>query len=361
MKRYIENIKVNEVFHLKGFSIPAIPIVDDKTPHLIITGRNGSGKTALLTEIMKSLRGTTELLLRYSSQEGLNLHGRVEIEFAESNPIGNEGFIIAYYGTDRKIEMSEPKTPTKPNFRGQEEFLNFLSDLKIKQVFAKNEQLTEEVDKIERWFTNFESLLKEVFQDEDLRLDFNYKDYSFNIKTKGRSFKFTEMSSGFSAIFDIVIDLLMKMQNKNDLAWNCEQEGIVLIDEVEAHLHLDLQKAILPFLTKTFPNIQFIVTTHSPFVLNSINTAVAFDLDKRELLKGLIDYSYGALVDGYFSIDDESSYVQMKLDRLGKLLNKKYLSVSDLIEMTELSSDFDKMDIFHSRLESRDIHAKDSD
>lgn len=352
MKRYIENIKVNEVFHLKGLSIP---IIYDKTPHLIITGKNGCGKTALLDTIMEMLRRDLELSMRFDLRNPVNLCDRIELSFTDLNPLEKvnrgEPFIIANYSTDRKIEMSEPKTPTKPNFRGQEEFLNFLSDLKIKQVFAKSEQLTEEVDKIEQWFANFEGLLKEVFQDEDLSLVFNYKDYSFRIKTKGRSFKFTEMSSGFSAIFDIVIDLLMKMQNKNDIAWNCEQEGIVLIDEVEAHLHLGLQKAILPFLTKTFPNIQFIVTTHSPFVLNSINTAVAFDLDKRELLKGLTDYSYGALVDGYFSIDDESSYVRMKLDRLGKLLNKRYLSVSD----------FDKMGIFHSRLESRDIHAKDSD
>lgn len=352
MKRYIENIWVNEVFHMRNFNIL---IESDKTPHLIITGRNGSGKTALLDTIMETLRRDLELSMRFDLRNPVNLCDRIEFSFTDLNPLEKvnrgEPFIIANYSTDRKVDMSEPKTPTKPNFRGQEEFLNFLSDLKIKQVFAKTEHLTEDVDKIEQWFANFEGLLKEVFQDEDLSLVFNYKDYSFNIKTKGRSFKFTEMSSGFSAIFDIVIDLLMKMQNKNDLAWNCEQEGIVLIDEIEAHLHLDLQKVILPFLTKTFPNIQFIVTTHSPFVLNSINTAVAVDLDKRELLKGLTEYSYGALVDGYFSIDDESSYVRMKLDRLGKFLDKKYLSISD----------FDKMDIFHSRLESRDIHVKDSD
>lgn len=362
MKRYIQNIWVNEVFHMRNFRIST---ESDKTPHLIITGRNGSGKTALLDAIMETLRRDLELSIRFDLRNPIDLCDRVELGFTDANPFEKvnrgEPFIIAHYGSSRKVEMSEPKTPTKPNFKGREEFLNFLSDLKIKQVFAKTEHLTEDVDKIEQWFTNFESLLKEVFQDEDLSLDFNYKDYSFKIETKGRSFKFTEMSSGFSAIFDIVINLIMKMQNKNDLAWNCEQEGIVLIDEVEAHLHLDSQKMILPFLTKTFPNIQFIVTTHSPFVLNSVNTAVAFDLDKRETLKGLTEYSCGALIDGYFSVNDESSYVRMKLDRLGKLLNKKCLSASDLMEMTELSSDFDKMDIFHSRLESRDIHVKDSD
>ena len=43
-------------------------------------------------------------------------------------------------------------------------------------------------------------------------------------------------------------------------------QGIALVDEIETHLHIDLQKKILPFLTNFFPKIQFIVTTHSPFV-----------------------------------------------------------------------------------------------
>ena len=45
-------------------------------------------------------------------------------------------------------------------------------------------------------------------------------------------------------------------------------QGIVLIDEIETHLHVELQKKILPFLTNFFPNIQFVITTHSPFILN---------------------------------------------------------------------------------------------
>ena len=58
-------------------------------------------------------------------------------------------------------------------------------------------------------------------------------------------------------------------------------QGIVLIDELETHLHIELQKKILPFLTEFFPNIQFIVTTHSPYILNSISNAKAYDLEEE--------------------------------------------------------------------------------
>ena len=46
--------------------------------------------------------------------------------------------------------------------------------------------------------------------------------------------------------------------------------GIVLIDEIELHLHPKWQRAVLPALHKTFPNVQFIVTTHSPQVLSEV-------------------------------------------------------------------------------------------
>jgi predicted ATP-binding protein involved in virulence len=47
-------------------------------------------------------------------------------------------------------------------------------------------------------------------------------------------------------------------------------EGIVLIDEIELHLHPQWQHKIIPRLTETFPNCQFIVTTHSPQVLSHV-------------------------------------------------------------------------------------------
>ena len=54
--------------------------------------------------------------------------------------------------------------------------------------------------------------------------------------------------------------------------------GIVLIDEIETHLHLALQKKILGLLTTIFPNVQFIVSTHSPFVIQSLNAEELFDI-----------------------------------------------------------------------------------
>ena len=171
-------------------------------------------------------------------------------------------------------------------------------------------------EQIAQWFASFEDLLRQIYQDNELKLKFNYKDYSFKICTEGKEFKFTQTSDGFAAILDIVADLILKMQTPDNLTRAYQKKGIVLIDEVETHLHLELQKVIMPILTKVFPNIQFIITTHSPFVLNSLNNAVAFDLEHREVIDELTQYSYEALAEGYFGVSSESGYAEMQLDTL---------------------------------------------
>lgn len=247
--------------------------------------------------------------------------------------------------------MVEPKNPTKPVYNTHggvratvtDQFLNFLSDLKIQEALARNENQMEDAEEINQWFIDFGELLCQIFQDKDLHLKFNYKDYSFRILTEGKEFKFTEVSDGYAAILDIVVDLILKMQAKDSLTRAYQKKGIVLIDEVETHLHLELQKMIMPFLTKVFPNIQFIITTHSPFVLNSLDNAVAFDLEHRETINELTQYSYEALAEGYFGVSSESSYMQMQLERLESLLQKTDLTDSDKYDIRQLVEDLNKV------------------
>ena len=132
--------------------------------------------------------------------------------------------------------------------------MNFIVDCKVQEALARNEGKTEDADYIRQWFVGFRNILRQIFDDTTLELDFNYKDYSFLIQTRGKSFKFTELSAGYSAALDIVADLILKMQSQNNVVRAYEKEGIVLIDEIETHLHLELQRVILPILTTIFTN-----------------------------------------------------------------------------------------------------------
>ena len=385
MNYFIKNIHINKLFHLSDFDIP---IADERFPHLIFTGKNGSGKTVLLNAISdflnmvkndnalnflgyqklldiwnENLRNATDEQGRMQAQQEIehisnriqNLYGRIDLQ---SDLLGsiiekyNKGeFVIAFYQADRKIKMSEPKNPTKPvyNKKGDvkdtatSQFLNFLSDLKIQEALARNEKQTKDADEINAWFEDFEGMMRQIYQDDNLSLEFNYRDYSFKICTEGKKFKFTEVSDGFAAVLDIVADLILKMQDDNSLTRSYQKEGVVLIDEIETHLHLALQKVIMPLLTKVFPNIQFIITTHSPFVLSSMRDAVAFDLEHQEVLDNLTEYSYESLAEGYFGVRTQSSYAEMQLETFKKLLAKEELSDADKVEIRQLKSDFEKI------------------
>lgn len=380
--RYINKIHINKIRHLQNIDIP---IENDTYPHLILTGKNGSGKTSVLEAVANHLQNIAndpyknflsleqnikyyqdklnsgdygvedERWLAYNKGQYVFYFGEVKIDFYNIDDFISKyqkgNFIIAFYQANRKVVINEPLNPTKPAIKevwstkemATREFLNFLSDLKIQEALARNEKLDHEADLINTWFVDFEKLLKKVFQDDSLQLLFNYKDYSFQILTQGKTFKFTEMSDGFAAVLEIIIDLILKMQRKDTLTRAYQQEGIVLIDEVETHLHLELQRLVLPLLTQLFPNIQFIVTTHSPFVLNSIGNAVAFDLEHQQLVDDLTEYSYESLAEGYFGVRTSSSYTEMQLDKLKKLLEKETLLSSEKSELKSLIHDFDKI------------------
>jgi predicted ATP-binding protein involved in virulence len=339
---FMTKIRVKEVFHLRDFEID---IAENDKKHLIITGKNGTGKTVLLRAVLNYLDLLRERVPH--NQDNVTLTFNRDDVFAE---IRNHDLILAYYAAERQTQMPEAINPTKPDMRPvhqiaeskTDQFLYFLSDYKIQEALARNENQQEDADEINQWFVSFTELLQELFDDEHLKLNFNYKDYSFYIETQGKSFKFTELSAGYSAVLDIVADLILKMQTKDTYTRVYNKPGIVLIDEIETHLHLELQRIILPMLTRIFPNIQFIVTTHSPFILNSLKDATVFDLKTKKSITDLTDYSYEALAEGYFGVKTESSNAEIRLHRLKDLIHSEPLSASDRMEMNELMNDFEK-------------------
>ncbi|MDL2321619.1 AAA family ATPase [Desulfosarcina sp. OttesenSCG-928-B08] len=91
------------------------------------------------------------------------------------------------------------------------------------------------------------------------------------------AFRIEQLSDGYRTMLALVMDLARRMAVANEaIQWSegesiLHSPGVVLIDEVELHLHPSWQQTVLPSLMEIFPNVQFIVTTHSPQVLTSIS------------------------------------------------------------------------------------------
>lgn len=91
---------------------------------------------------------------------------------------------------------------------------------------------------------------------------------------------------GYRATITWVVDLLAWSMLHNSTRYLANVSGIVLVDEVEQHLHPRRQLKIMHLLKKAFPKIQFIITTHSPLVISGAQEIPALLLEHGEYSKG---------------------------------------------------------------------------
>ncbi|TAG07190.1 MAG: hypothetical protein EAZ44_00970 [Cytophagia bacterium] len=95
-------------------------------------------------------------------------------------------------------------------------------------------------------------------------------------------------------LFGFVYRFLKALHSKEDIPENeiVNQIGIVIIDEIEANLHIKWQKKILYLLEEIFPNVQFIVSTHSPFIVSGREKGQVFALKQYKNTKIVVDTYY---------------------------------------------------------------------
>ena len=97
-------------------------------------------------------------------------------------------------------------------------------------------------------------------------------------------------------------------------------------------------------LTTIFPNIQFVVSSHSPFILNSLENVVIYDLEKKICVKnGLADIPYSGIVEGYFKSDELFNELRDKFEEYKELAGKSELSDDDYERISELEMYLDEI------------------
>ena len=388
MKEYfISEIDIEKLYHLSDIKIK---LDSNKRQHLLLTGKNGSGKTSLLLEIEKFLRAINDeklsqvfdqyptwineakkkvlsassdsekyaadkdlkqclgFLKKYSDGVQINLNQYEGLEMMYHNG----KFITAYFPSERKAQFMRPngvENITLENTYGIDEsagdiLLKYMVHLKTQQAYARNEGDQTTANQIQKWFDRFDSALQILLDEESIHIEYDYKKYDFKIRQNGREpFSFNELSDGYSSVIYIVSDLIFRMDKNcllEDKISEYDYQGIVLIDELETHLHIELQKKIFPFLTKFFPKIQFIVTTHSPYILNSISNAKAYDLERQVELDNLSGFSSDDLAEGYFEADAYSDELKNSLNRYEELCLRNDLTEDERAERAEIRIKF---------------------
>ncbi len=353
---YITGIKVNDCYAAKDLSIPVFE-ENEKFRHLILTGKNGSGKTTILKELnniwnqirlgqdylanikdQKLLVGLTENIHHQRFTSDLESMTRIEILFSNPyNDIFNKkrNHIYRFFQAQRLITVENVSSPLKEadilekvnnSNQGFSSYLkHYLVNLKIYQAFEIIDNKQNQSEEIERFFNSLESVLRQVFEDKGLTLKFIRETYDFIIvNSDGREVDFNQLSSGFSAFLDILSELIIQkdliQKEAKDYSYN--PPGLVLIDEPENHGHLAMQEQILPLLTALFPAVQFIVATHSPAVIASIANATVYDLTTKQVFReNLVGSSYSQLMVKLFGLKNQySTLADGLIDEVNNLL-----------------------------------------
>ncbi len=198
--------------------------------------------------------------------------------------------IVAFYGTERRVSGVPEWVISQPGSRFRSSRLDALEGALAARTdfegflawfyFKRYEELQERDDR-----ENSDYQLKDVSVIRDVissllpeisnpRIELNPLRFVVSQKSEeGRIEKLSlnQLSGGYRIVLALAADLARRMAQGNPhMDDPLQSEAIVLIDEIELHLHPAWQQRILTDLMRTFPNAQFIVTTHSPQVLTTV-------------------------------------------------------------------------------------------
>lgn len=291
LTKTIQAIEIKNYLCIEELVIDNLPIDNQ---FIVFTGENGYGKTTILQAIAIALCGgfdeqSNELLL---NEEG----SAVGITIHENGQFINQ--VIT--NTNRNLKAVKDKLiKAIPNVvaygasRLQIEAPESMYEYKKKRSPIYSLFHTEGVlQNIEYWLLNEASdiqqyqvkdlLLKVLPHIEDIK--FNKKPQSVSYIEKKQTLDATQLSAGHKNILGMVGDMLIRLYRQQpQVVSPSDLTGIVLIDEIEAHLHPKWQREFPKLLSTIFPKIQFIVTTHSVITfLGMPKNSVFFNVSRSE-------------------------------------------------------------------------------
>ena len=189
----------------------------------------------------------------------------------------------------------------------------WLANMIAKEAISfKNEQ----PDATQKYRQNISSLEKiiQTLLKSDVRFELQTNPTDLVLKKNGTTLDFDVIPDGLKSIISWVGDLLMRLDR---LSWVddvpiFERNIILFLDEIEVHLHPKWQMKILPIVQQLFPHAQIFISTHSPFVVNSVDDAWIYKLKLDE--KGVstcaapqlseTGKSYSLILDEIFDVEE---------------------------------------------------------
>jgi predicted ATPase len=211
------------------------------------------------------------------------LRDRVREAYDDPNRAGNTAPLAIFYTTDRAGFRLPRRLPTE---LPRERALAYVRALQSPMVdyrdfMARYRAWVADAAQA-RSVTAFNNALS-AFLDGFSDVQVEESPLRLTVGKGGHRLSLSQLSDGERSFLAIVSDLVRRLSLANpDLNDPLQGAGVVLIDEIELHLHPTWQRHVVEKLRTTFPHIQFIATTHSPFVIQSLRAGELINLDPGE-------------------------------------------------------------------------------
>lgn len=290
--------------------------------------------------------------------------------------------VLIYYQAHRFILKAGYQTNsqkvTEENFERSHgyyrAFSNKVNDFKIFSYWLKEEEDLENAIRVREDGTYRNANLEVIrlviykFLNQYFNLDFSnlrvcrsgvevfygdvwsYKIPFLTIEKDKQGFKLEQLSDGEKNLLMLICEIAIRLTILNPQAKDPRQvlegTGIILIDEIELHLHPQWQRKVIPSLTATFPNCQFIVTTHSPQVLSQVKKENIFILEDYQVVEQT-PHSYGrdsnSILYELMGVEERPIEIKRELDKCFQLIddNKIDEAKACLKKMTDLLGEDD--------------------
>lgn len=271
---------------------------------------NRNGKRSKFLKVSAELEDGGQIISSTRYRKGTHTAPKADYERlkqaanANKNGILNEEDIVlpvfAYYGTGRgQFQVPERRRGFQQTFDRWDCYKNAIQpETDFKRFFGWFDLMEDEERRMREKLKDFD-YMSPVLQAVRRALSLVVHDFR-NPRIETRPLRFImdrvdsdgschelrieQLSEGYKIVIAMVADLAARMAEANPEMENpLEATGIVLIDEVDLHLHPQWQRSILRQLTEVFPNVQFIVSTHSPvIVVGAADIAQIVNLNTEE-------------------------------------------------------------------------------
>lgn len=393
-------VKRLQLTNFRGF---ASLDLDLDHPLTILVGPNGVGKSTLLSAIASACGGfaqrvltsrivlvpsssdigaasnfaeTTVLLTSKENSWTGGFYFSREKEHTNRQPRASplhpptNGFFLVFFGTERGLRNAEVQEKIIPRIPAPEDELE--SDPSWEEEDESTTLPRPGYERFVRWFKEREDVENEqrvaqgdlALQDPQLRavreavaelmpgfsrLRIQRLPRPVMVVTKGDTqFRLDQLSDGERNLIALTGELARRMAIASPHLPDPRQtEGVVLIDEIEQHMHPGLQREVLPRLRRAFPQAQFIVSTHSPQVLSTAprDAIVAVEnFTARRLARGAEGRDSNAILSEVFGVPERPARQVEQIGEIRRHIDEGRLDLARqrLDELAELLTEHDE-------------------